>query len=294
MLDLQTVFSQIFKGLGEVTAAHDFSPVYPDGMKKSEVPVFLREEGSKLLQYVGEKAKIRVLYTNGKIFLLTGEKDAHDDDDSEFSALSTYLLDLEAYEDRDVKFIINELSDTITEAFGKKQLATDRKTKMPVPVSKSAAKSGSLSYDPNTLANKMAGAYPELKEPYRQNVEEYGEFLAEDFFVNHANAVFHKIVEGKDSQKLRKFFNMLNEMFEDGTNELQSLIVVTILGSVKNEPEKMKIILEYIDDSMMEPVIEVNQILAKSKSANMRLSNPPVYKPKKKKSGGMMQMLGLE
>ncbi|MDR1630340.1 MAG: hypothetical protein LBS36_09055 [Oscillospiraceae bacterium] len=294
MLDLRTVFVQIYKGLDQVTAAHGFAPVFPEGVKKNETPVFEREEQSMLLQYAGEKAKLRILYANGKIFLLSGETTAHDDDDSEFTAISTNLLDLEEYGEKDVKFIVNEISDTILDYYGKKQLAA-QKSKMPVPVSKSAAKSGALSYDPNTLANRLAGAYPELKEPYRINIETYGEFLAEDFFVKHGNAVVHNALRENNPQKLRKLFNVINEIYEDGTNELQSLIVVTILGSLKNDPAKMKIMLEYISDSMMEPVIEVNRILGKSKSANMRLENPPVYKPKKaKKKSGIMQMLGLE
>lgn len=294
MLDLRTVFAQIYKGLDPIITTHGFSPVFPEGVKKNEAPIFERDEQSILLQYTSEKAKLRVLYANGKIFLLAGETTAHDDDDSEFNPISTNLLDLEEYGDKDVKFIINEISDTITDYYGTKQLAA-KKSKMPVPVSKSAAKSGAMSYDPNTLANRLAGAYPELKDPYRMNIETYGEFLAEDFFVNHGNAVLHRALKENNSHNLRKLFNLINEIYEDGTNELQSLIIVTIFGSLKNDPAKMKVLLEYISDSMMEPVIEVNRILGKSKSANMRLENPPVYKPKKtKKKGGIMQMLGLE
>lgn len=294
MLDLQTVFTQIFKGLEGVMADHGFNPVYPEGVKKAETPAVKRGKDSLLVNYIGEKAKLRVLYSGSKVFLLAADPETeNDEDDGGYSSLSTCLLDLNTYADKDVRFIINELSDTIIENYGKKQLAA-QKTRMPTPVSKAAAKSGVLSYDSNTLANRMAANYPELKEPYKKNIEDYGEFLAEDFFINHGNRVILDIIRENNPQKVKKLFGLLNEIYNDGTNEVQSLIVVTILGSIKNDPALIKIVLEHIDDAMMEPVIEVNRILGKSKSVNSRLLNPPVYKPKKKKKGGIMQSLGMQ
>ena len=41
--------------------------------------------------------------------------------------------------------------------------------------------------------------------------------------------------------------------------------------------------VDYMSADMISPVVQVNKYLAKSKSARMRLENPPKYKPKKKK-----------
>ena len=50
--------------------------------------------------------------------------------------------------------------------------------------------------------------------------------------------------------------------------------------------------MPYLTDTMLEPVLSVNERLSKSKSARMRLANPPAYKPKKqKKSGGLLSQL---
>ena len=294
MLEINNVFTQIYAGVSESLAAYGFAPEFPEGVKKSEAPIWSRGQDEILLNFAGEKGKLRVLYTGGKIFLLSAEAEAIDDDDSDFSRIATYLLDLEEYGDKDVKFIITEFCETINENFGKKQLNMKRNGgKGPVPVSRSAAKSGALSYDSNTLANRLATNYPELKDAYKENIDNFGEFLPEDFFTNHGNAVIHQIIKENNSQKVKKLFTLLNEIYSDGTNEVQSLIIVTILGSVKNDPDMMKIILDNISDIMMEPVIYVNEILAKSKGANMRLDNPPQYKPKAKKSGGIMSALGL-
>ena len=51
---------------------------------------------------------------------------------------------------------------------------------------------------------------------------------------------------------------------------------------------------EYFSETMYEPVCEIIKYLSKSKSARLRLENPPLYKPKKEKKKGMMaSMLGM-
>ena len=106
---------------------------------------------------------------------------------SDFSQLSLSLLDAETADAKDVKYIVNEFSETLVENFGTKS-AKPVKSKLPTPVSKAAAKSGSVSYDPNTLANRFTAIYPELRDEYKANCEKYGQFLSEDFFINHGNA----------------------------------------------------------------------------------------------------------
>ncbi|NLA76693.1 MAG: hypothetical protein GX851_02485 [Clostridiales bacterium] len=65
---------------------------------------------------------------------------------------------------------------------------------------------------------------------------------------------------------------------------------------MNNDPKLIENAVEYMSETMREPVLEVNKYLAskKSKGARMRLENPPLYKPKKKKKKGMLsQMLGM-
>ena len=93
---------------------------------------------------------------------------------------------------------------------------------------------------------------------------------------------------------MKRLFNLLNEIYEDGTNETQSLIAVTILGAMNNDQEMLAACVDYMSDDMMSPVINVNKYLASAggKGARMRLENPPKYKPAKAKKKGIMSMLG--
>jgi hypothetical protein len=123
----------------------------------------------------------------------------------------------------------------------------------------------------------------------------YDEFLAEDFFVNHGNAVFIAVVRENDKTKMRQLFKLLNDIYEDGTNDTQSLVAVTIIGvSISDNLDLLKNCEEYFSDTMREPVLEVISYLSKSKGAKLRLANPPIYKPQKQKKKGMFSsMLGM-
>ncbi len=167
---------------------------------------------------------------------------------------------------------------------------------MPTPVSRSQARSGALSYDANTLGDRFTKIYPELRDEYKNNIELYDEFLAEDFFVNHGNAAVLETIRENDKLKMRKLFNLFNDIYEDGTNDTQSLVAVTILGvTISDNPELLKNCEEYFSDTMREPVTEIIAYLSKSKGAKMRLENPPIYKPQKEKKKGMFaSMMGMQ
>lgn len=254
-------------------------------------PVYDRGE-STVLDYLGEgnNGRVRFVFGTNKIHLLLGAADADLGDDSAFKMDATYLFILEEYGDKDVKSLVNEISDYMRDTYLSDQ-NREKKAKKIATVSKTAARKGALAYDPVTLASKLAGMYPELKQPMTDNIAEYGEFLCEDFFVNYGNAPIVNTIRYGDQQKMKRLFNILGEVYEDGTNEVQSVIAVTIIGSLNNDPELMQKIIPYLTDTMLEPVLAAAKKLGDSKTARMRLENPPKYKPKKQKKGLMSQLM---
>ena len=247
------------------------------------------------MDFSGDKGIVRLVFSEDRIHLLFAEKDAPRDDDSAFSKDTTYLFILEEYNEKDAKGIANEIIDYMNDTFIVKK-KTPIKPKDISTVSRSSVKSGLLSYDPITFATKLSGVYPELKEKIAENIDTYGEFLCEDFFVNHGNALVLETIRQNDKIKMRQLFKLLNDIYEDGTNDTQSLVAVTILGStLAANKDLLENAQEYFSDTMKEPVTEIVNYLAKSKSARMRLENPPVYKPKKNKKKGMLSsMLGMQ
>ena len=291
MLELNYALEQIMKGINESVTEYGFRPEYPNGVFPPELPI--EKNGDKsVIMYRGERGRIRIEHQADKLFLFCAKADDESpDDDMKRTSLS--LLDLETFNDKDLKYIYEEYNEAFEKLFSQKNAGTGKK--MPTPVSRTQAKSGALSYDANTLGSRFTTIYPELRDEYKANLDLYGEFLAEDFFVNHGNKLVIETIRENDKIKMRKLFNLLNDIYEDGTNDTQSLVGVTILGSsLAENPELIDIAKEHFSDTMREPVCEIISYLRKSKSARMRLENPPLFKPKKQKKKGMFSsMLGM-
>lgn len=283
MIELSTVFSTLYAELEPTMSKLGFKSDRPADIEKGATPIFTRDKAS-YLSYSGEKGKVRVLFNENKIRLLVGESNAKSEDDSDYTLLVSFLLVLDEYELRDVKSIVNEIIENLEEAYSPKQIAKRQQNiKAHATVSRSAVKNGSLLYDPATLAIRLAALYPELKDEYKSNVAAYDEFLCEDFFVNNVNPRVYATIKENNPQKMKKLFGILNEIYEDGTNEVQDVIVVTMLASFDYEGEMLQNVLKYVSDTVVEPFVRVNKHLKSSRSARMRLENPPKYKPKKKK-----------
>lgn len=290
MLEKEQALLTLYNNILPVMESCGFTPALAQGAPKGSTSLAPRGDGM-VMDFTGEKGRLRLVYNADRLHLLSGAKDVDLSDDSAFNLDSTFLLVLADYDEKDLRSLSNEVCEYLTDTYAEKKEIVSKKKNVQT-VSKKAAASGAMSYDPITLASKLTGMFPALKDELKNNVDTYGEFLCEDFFVNHANSEIMYVLNENNPQKMKKLFNILGEIYEDGTNEVQSLIAVTILGQIKNEPNMIQRILPYLTDTMVEPVLAANQRLAKSKSANLRLENPPKYKPKKqKKQGGILQQL---
>ncbi|MBR2875740.1 MAG: hypothetical protein IKC01_01235 [Clostridia bacterium] len=295
MLELNYALNLVIKGLEGTTKSLGFKVIYPEGVTPPNAPVF-EDKGVSYISYQGEKGRIRIVFQKNQLALHCANTDEADTPDDDMRRVSLSLLELEEYDERDLSYIFDEFTESITKEFStKRELRGD--VRMPTPISKSKAKNGLVSYDAVTLGARLGGVFPEFKELYKANIEEYGEFLPEEFFTTHGNKFIEKTIRENDKQKMRKVFGILNEIFDDGSNDTQSLIGVTILGTILSEnPELMEIAEPHFGDVMREPVTEIIKYLSspRSKGAKMRLANPPIYKPKaKKKKGFFQEMMGM-
>jgi hypothetical protein len=293
-MEKEFAINSLYTRLVPVMEECGFAPVLPEDAQRGATAVYTRGEGA-VMDFTGPKGFLRLVFSADRIHLLSGGTDVDLSDDSAFNLDSTFLFTPEEYDERDLKSLCNEISEYLTDNYTKKAQITSKKKGVQT-VSKASARSGAMAYDPITLATKLAAMFPYLaylKDEIQRNVDTWGEFLCEDFFVNHANPEIMAIIRENNPQKMKKLFGILGDIYEDGTNEVQSLIAVTILGQTKNDPTLIQIIIPYLTDTMLEPVLAANKHLGKSKSANMRLENPPKYKPKKakKKKGGLLAQL---
>lgn len=285
-MELNHALAQIIKGLDSTMNDNGFSVVVPEGTEKGGLPV-TEKDGRSTVLYGGKKGAAKIEYFEGKISLFCSLADVNSAVDNDYKKASMSLFDPETADDRDIKYLVNDFSDGINDTYGKKQTASK---KLPQPVSKSAAKSGSVYYDLVTLGSRFVGVYPELKDAYRENIEKYGEFLADDFFLNYGNAKFRETVRENNPTQMKKLFNVLNDVYNDGINQVQSVIVVTILGSLYDDEQLLANCVDYMDDMTLS-VLETIKLIKKPAN-RAKLEHPPLYKPKRqKKTSSLLNQL---
>lgn len=243
----------------------------------------VEEDGATVTRYQSEKGIVAVVQKDSIISLMGGE-DLENVNDTP-SKLAASLLE-ETADAKDVKYVVSEFADTLQTKYGQKKAIQKKvqSNKGPQTVSKAQVKNGSF-YDPNTLASKLCLVFPELREPYKAMLAEYGEFYSEEFFSKYGTEKVISAIKENSPATMKKLFQVLNEIYEDGTNETQSVIAVTILGELNNDQILLARCVDYMSETMAPPVIEVNKYLASmnGKKAKKKLLNPPAYKPKKKK-----------
>lgn len=252
---------------------------------KNENGEFITEADEKISAvYSGEKGAVKFELAKGIFTAYSGE-----DAENANTRLSASLFADDA-DVKDVKYVVAEMADTLNNKFGTKAVAARKKTqqKAPQTVSKNAVKNGSF-YDANTLASKLCLVFPELRPAYKENIARYGEFLGEEFFEKYGTKKIVDAIKENNPQTMKKLFQTLNEIYEDGTTAVQGLIAVTILGELNNDQILLARCVDYMSETMAPPVIEVNRYLASGagKRAKKKLQNPPPYKPKKEKKPGM-------
>lgn len=241
--------------------------------------------------FQSEKGTIKITYEDDKIYLLSADDSYENATEDSYKRIALSLLD-ESSTDKDIEYIAKDFSETIDDKYTNKAVVRKNNYKTPPTVSKAAVRGGQ-SYDVNTLANRIAQVYPDLKPYYKEMGAGYSEFLGEEFFTKYANRYIIDTIRANNPQSMKKLFGTLNEVFDDGSNDVQDVIAVTILGELNNDQILLANCLDYMNESMTPVVLCVNKFLASSsgKKAKKKLLNPPPYKPKKQKKKGFMSQL---
>lgn len=289
-MELNESLRLILSGIKETTEKNGFTL---DGKSKSE-ELPLKTDGERsYFDFNSDKGKIRIEFSGKQALLFYSEVPASEATDEDLVKASVNYFNPEEFDQRDIKSLCNEINETIDAHFGSGRQSDAKPKKKPVPVSKAAAKSGSQSYDGNTLANRLTALYPHLKEPYRLNYEKYGEFLAEEFFDNYGTQAIIGTIKSGNQADLKRLFKILNDIYENGSSDTQGIIAVTILGHMDNDEKMCKTAEEYMCDDMREIVLLVNKYLAspRGQKAWEKMKNPPAYKPKKQKKPGLFSQM---
>ena len=283
MMNAKTALDLILKGMEPALQETEFKPVKPR-----------EEEYIALYARRGETLRIKV--EDDRAALQHCLRDPDMAPDGDFKQLAVSLLELDVAAEGDCRYIAGDFADVVQEKFRvkKKGAGLAAGAKLPKSISKTAIKNGDAYYDALSFGNSFTAMFPELRAAYKANYEKYGEFLAEEFFLRGGgNDMVLRIVQSNDKAQLKRLFGLLNEVYENGVNDVQSLICVTILGALGSDEVLLARCTDYMSVDLAPVAIRVNRYLASGsgKSARMRLENPPLYKPKRQKKQGLFSQM---
>ena len=289
MMNAKTALDLILKGMGPALQETEFKPV------KAR-----REDEDAVLSamFAREGDTLRVVVDSDRALLQHCPREPELALDGDFKQLAVSLLELDAAAEGDCRYIAGDFAEVIQGKFRvkKKGAALAPGAKLPKSISKTAIKNGDAYYDALSFGNSFTAMFPELRAAYKANYEKYGEFLAEEFFLRGGgNDVVMRIVRSNDKTQLKRMFGLFNEVYENGVNDVQSLICVTILGALEGDAVLLARCTDYMSDDLKPVAIRVSNYLnsGAGRRAKEKLDNPPLYKPKKQKKQGMLaQMMG--
>ena len=282
-MNAKTALDLILKGMEPALQETDFVAVKPRA-----------DETIALYARSGETLRVKVEDDRAALQYCPREPELAMDGD--FKQIAVTLLELDTAAEGDCRYIAGDFAEAVQEKFRirKKGAALAPGAKLPKSISKTAIKNGDAYYDALSFGNSFTSMFPELRASYKANYEKYGEFLAEEFFLRGGgNETVLRIIGKGDKAQLNRLFGLFNDVYENGVNDVQSLICVTILGAL--DEVLLARCADYMSADLAPVAIRVNRYLASNagKSARMRLENPPLYKPKKQKKQGMLsQMMG--
>ncbi len=106
--------SKIYAGIGDALSENGFSVRTPESAEKDALPLFAEGERA-YMEFTGEKGTMRLEFSGAQAALL------YEDDTEAFQKLSVNYFDPESFDERDVKSLCNELSDSIRQKYTAKQ-----------------------------------------------------------------------------------------------------------------------------------------------------------------------------
>lgn len=229
-----------------------------------EMSPFLDENGFKKIgenEYENEKCKVKVEYDDARqMYILKKAEDG-----AEYAEISAWLFD-DSQLERDATSVGIDFTETLTENLGvKKNSRATAVIDMPT-----ANKDGA---DIATFAKRVLDVYPQFKEPYREHIGKYGNFLYLNFFGETLVPELKSTLEVGEKKSIKKIFTVFESTYitgdKDTVNAMLACIATAVCESEKAQGN-LKTTLEN-NDHMLKAVMSLGERIKNSKKLSEAL-----------------------
>lgn len=177
--------------------------------------------------YLNDKKAVKVEYNEERRMFLLNIANIIEGEGVNFSEVSGWLFD-KSHGSKDAKVIAEDFAKCIKAAMGIPEEKSAIKHNVSLPTRNAEGTTAGV----DAFAKRFMDIFPQYKDYYKESFGKYGEFMYEDFFRNTAAVKLRELVTSKDPSKkhIVKLFDLLNDMYVEGDNNVKDMVMFTILG----------------------------------------------------------------
>lgn len=213
----------------------------------NEMQGFLEENGFAKLEegsYQNDKLAAFVEYIDERqMFTLNIASVLEDGTLSDKKEVNAWLFD-DSQNAKDAEAVGIDFVNTLRDSLGIKLTRTTAASSVELP---KASNSDNVTI--NDFAKKMLDIFPALKDPYKEHIAKYGNFLYLHFFGEHLVPRMKNLFSEGTKKQIKKFYDVYDNAYVKGDRETVNL-VVALLCAVAYEDEKIgEVIKETLADN---------------------------------------------
>ncbi len=153
--------------------------------------------------------------------------------------ISSWLFEPGVSTKNDSETIAADFVDTLTSSSKSVNKSVNKKNK-----------DSKKNIDSNFFLNRLISFFPDLKQYVKDEKENYQNFRYVTFIQKQVVPLVNNLINNDNQKdKIKKFANLLNNMYEFGNIDVKSFITVIILRNINND--KKDIIEEFLDPSLI-------------------------------------------
>lgn len=207
-------FQLIETALSSELAEQGFGEPQPLEDPAGQAVIFATEELAYSLLYDGKRKSFLLRSTN----LVDGKP-------KDWRTLSTWLFDPESGDRGDAESIVNDFLEVVR---GPKRVEMVQQQQQ-----RKRQKGDERSVDPMFFVNRLAGLFPDLKEPLNQEKITYGQVRYITFIKTHALPEMESLLRDyPDSDPARKLGELLDDMYKSGDLDLRSIVTYVVIDGL--------------------------------------------------------------
>jgi len=214
---------------------------YYDSVIKEMQP-FFDEQGFKLSDgvYKNDKKAVKVEYSDERqMYVLLIADVAEDGNIGEFVEANAWLFD-DSQTERDTVSVGIDFTDTLRKNMGVKVKAVNRSIDLPT-----AEKGDTLTI--SGFAKKVLDIYPQFKEPYKDHIAKYGNFLYMDFFAETFIPQIKVTLKENNKKSLKKLLDIIENAYLQGDRDTVNVAVFCLAAAAQDGAEQKAAVLSLVE-----------------------------------------------